>query len=92
MEELKRVYNENNEKFLAKYEKEIYQIATNNNVPLDIAGDMLKAVARGNEDYGKGIAIDIEELKQDCLLLRDLSKKVRDAEKAYIDTVANVEE
>lgn len=92
MEELKREYNENNDKFFAKYEKEIYQIATNNNVPLDIGADMLKAIARGNEEYGKGIAIDIEELKQDCLLLRELSKKIRDTEKAYIDTVLKVEE
>lgn len=87
MEELKKQYNEKNEAFNKKYADEIYQIAMNNGVDLGIGADMLKAIARGNEEYGLGVAIDMEELKQDWLELRLLSKKIAQTQKVYQEIV-----
>ncbi len=78
MEELKKEYEDRSIDFTIKYGDVIRQIAINNGKDLGVAQDMLKAVARGNEEYAKGIEIDIEELKKDYAVLEELSKKINE--------------
>ena len=78
MEEIKKEYEEKNTAFLIKYADVIKAIAIKNEKDLGVGADMLKAVARGNEEYGKDIEINLEELKADYEELENLSKKINE--------------
>ena len=78
MEEIKKEYEEKNTAFLIKYADVIKAIAIKNEKDLGVGADMLKAVARGNEEYAQGIEINLEELKADYEELENLSKKINE--------------
>ena len=65
-DENKEIYLEKLEAFKKKYDAAIVALWKKYDKDSGVCYDMLRAIARGNEEYGQGIELDIEELKKDC--------------------------
>ena len=79
MEELRNEYKKKNLAFIIKYADVIKEIAIKNKKDLGVGADMLKAVARGNQEYAQGIEFDLEEVKKDYAELVELSEEIANA-------------
>ena len=76
MEDLRKKYAEKLNEMRINYAGAIIAISKKYDKDLGVAFEMLKAIARGNTEYGEGIEVDVEALKKDYAELTDISIQI----------------